>query len=66
MRLILFILCFSITSFSAISQPGPPGDPGGGSGNPTVPITGIEILVGIGGLLGASRFLKNKNNSKGN
>jgi len=60
MRLLFLICVFSLVSFLAISQP--PGDPGGGT--PTVPITGIEILIGIGSLFGASRFLKGKNKSK--
>lgn len=46
-------LCFA--------QPG--GDPGGG-GNPTVPISGIEILIGAGGALGLKKMLgKRKNQS---
>lgn len=41
----------------SLAQPG--GDPGGG-GNPTVPISGIEILLGVGGLYGARKFLQKK------
>ena len=36
-----------------------PGDPGGGV-DPDVPITGIEILLGIGGALGVKRALNKK------
>lgn len=46
-----------ICSFMSLAQPG--GDPGGG-GNPTVPISGIEILLGVGGLYGARKFLQKK------
>jgi len=60
MRSIVLVIFFSAFSWVAIGQPG---DPGGG-GNPTVPITGIEILIGIGSLFGASRFLKSENKSK--
>ena len=38
-----------------------PGDPGG---NPDVPITGIEVLLGIGGALGIKRMLKKKNKNQ--
>ncbi|NOT76599.1 MAG: hypothetical protein HOP08_16845 [Cyclobacteriaceae bacterium] len=40
---------FSLVSVLGFAQPG--GDPGGG-GNPTVPITGIEFLLGGGLLIG--------------
>jgi len=33
----------------------PPGDPGG---NPDVPITGIEYLIGLGALLGIKKIMK--------
>jgi hypothetical protein len=38
-----------------------PGNPGGG--DPDVPITGIEILIGIGSAFGVSRFFKGKGKS---
>jgi hypothetical protein len=60
MRFFFLVILLISISWTAFSQPG---DPGGG-GNPTVPITGIEILIGIGSLFGASRFLKGKNKSK--
>lgn len=56
--LLLLPLLFALV---ASAQPNPPGDPGG---DPDVPITGIELLIGIGSLFGASRFLKSKNKSK--
>lgn len=54
---ILTISLIMICSFMSLAQPG--GDPGGG-GNPTVPISGIEILLGVGGLYGARKFLQKK------
>lgn len=53
---LLFFIFFEITQ--GLAQPGDPG------GDPDVPITGVEILMGIGSLFGASRFLKGKNKSK--
>jgi hypothetical protein len=40
------------------AQPNPPGDP---NTDPDVPITGIELLIGAGALLGVKRALKNRN-----
>jgi hypothetical protein len=37
----------------------PPGDPGGGT-DPDVPITGIEILLAMGGFLGLRKLFTNK------
>jgi hypothetical protein len=37
--------------------PGQPGDPGG---DPEAPITGIEILLAIGGLFGVRHLMKKK------
>lgn len=44
--LIALLLTFS---FTVSAQPGPPDDP-------DVPITGIEILMGVGGLLGLRKL----------
>ncbi len=41
-------------SFKVVAQPGT-GDPGHGQ---PVPITGIEYLIGLGGLLGARKIMK--------
>lgn len=57
---IFTLLVVLLVSVSAFAQPG---DPGGG-GNPTVPISGIEILVGGGALLGLRRLLANKSSRK--
>lgn len=57
------ILLLSCTGLFA--QPGDPGDCGT-LGNPPcdpgqpAPITGIEILIGAGALLGAKRMIKNR------
>lgn len=58
----LFIILFALllNSTPSLSQPG--GDPGGG-GNPTVPISGIEILIGAGGLYGVRKLMKKRNPS---
>lgn len=39
--------------------PGQPSDPGGG-GDPDAPITGIEILLALGGLFGVRHLIKKK------
>jgi len=55
----LLIILMVFTAFAGFAQPGNPG-----GGDPDVPITGIEILIAIGSLFGASRFFKGKNKSK--
>ena len=52
-------IVLSLFLFGALQLFAQPGDPGGG-GDPDVPITGIEILVGIGGALGARKLFKKK------
>ncbi|MFZ5973670.1 MAG: hypothetical protein ACOYXA_18980 [Bacteroidota bacterium] len=47
-----------VVFFCVLPVYGQPGDPGGGQ-DPDVPISGIEWLVGAGGLLG-SRYLWKK------
>ena len=51
--------CFLILSLGAngigFAQPGDPG------GDPDVPISGIELLIVAGGLLGVGRFFKTRN-----
>jgi hypothetical protein len=53
-RLLILICVFMLTGLLAYSQPG---DPGGG-GNPTVPITGVEFLLGGGALLGMKEIVR--------
>jgi hypothetical protein len=60
MRKLLFLSLLCITSFNLLAQPG---DPGGGE-DPDVPITGIEILLGVGGALGARKLAKRKNKTQ--
>lgn len=50
MRKYLVVL-FLISANVLLAQPG---DPGGG-GNPTVPISGIELLIGVGAAYGITR-----------
>jgi hypothetical protein len=55
--LILLITTVSVFSLKeAKSQPGDPGD------DPDVPITGIEVLVGVGGALGLKKMLSKRKN----
>jgi len=49
--IILFVFSAQIT----FAQPG---DPGGG--DPTVPITGIEVLLGMGGAWGLKKVLEKR------
>jgi hypothetical protein len=45
-----------LSTHSLIAQPGaPPPDPGD-----PVPITGIEILIGVGALYGSKRLIENR------
>jgi hypothetical protein len=57
---ILYLLSILFLSFTAVAQPtgGGPGDPD----NP-VPITGIEILLVAGGVLGIRKFFNKKEKS---
>ncbi len=53
-RSTLLLIIFCLVSLITLAQPG--GDPGGG-GNPSVPITGIEFLLGGGMLLGIRKLI---------
>lgn len=54
---IFFILCFMVVPH-VIGQIGPPENP---AGDPdAVPITGLEVLLGAGALLGVKRLLGKK------
>ena len=57
MRRVLLFALFLIISLGTYAQPGDPG------GDPDVPITGIEILVVAGGLLGLKKLLNRSNKS---
>ncbi len=52
----VLILILVILPLMAISQPGNPG------GDPDVPITGIELLLGGGALLGLRQMFKSRKN----
>jgi len=55
----VLILLFFLSSFSLFSQPPcptcPPGDPPSDP-DADVPITGIEVIVGVGALFGAKKY----------
>jgi hypothetical protein len=56
MRSLFFLCLFWLVSTSVGAQPGPPPpDPG-----EPVPISGIEVLLGAGALLGGRQILKRK------
>jgi len=54
----LLILLFIILPLAGMCQPGDPG------GNPDVPITGIEFLVGGGALLGIRKIIATRKSRK--
>lgn len=56
LRKTIVTFCLIIPWFSLLAQPGDPG------GDPDVPITGIEILIGAGALLGVKRAIGHKKN----
>jgi hypothetical protein len=52
---LIFLMILLFLTGSLLAQPG---DPGGGE-NPTIPFSGVEYVLAIGGLFGL-RFLKKK------
>ena len=57
-RLPLLILLFILLPLLGVCQPGDPG------GNPDVPITGIEFLLGGGALLGIRKIMASRKSRK--
>jgi len=55
---VLMGLVFVFAGLMGYAQPTPPGPP---PPNP-VPISGIEILVGVGALLGVKRLIQHRKN----
>jgi len=53
--LLILVLCLPLV---VLAQPGDPG------GDPDVPITGIEILLAMGGFLGLRKFMNSKKENK--
>lgn len=53
--LLILVLCLPLF---VLAQPGDPG------GDPDVPITGIEILLAMGGFLGLRKFMNSKKENK--
>ncbi len=62
MRSSAIFFLFFLLMFVATVAIGQPGDPGGG-GNPT-PISGIEILIGGGAVLGIRKFFHRNKSGK--
>jgi hypothetical protein len=56
---VALIIVMSCSLGVAFAQPGDP------SGDPDVPITGIEVLIGAGGIFGLKKIL-NKRKKKNN
>jgi hypothetical protein len=62
-KMIFVVLSLVLLSFCASAQPGGGGDPGGGK---PVPLSGVELLLLVGGALGGYKFFKrNCSNDKG-
>jgi hypothetical protein len=56
---LIVLVAFLLVSLNSFAQPGDPG------GDPDVPITGLELLLGGGALLGVRKLLnRNSNKSK--
>ncbi len=55
--LLLRIIYSTVLCLLAIGVYAQPGDP---SSDPDVPITGIELLIALGGFLGLRRFMSSK------
>ncbi|NOS55450.1 MAG: hypothetical protein HOP37_04240 [Cyclobacteriaceae bacterium] len=53
-RVLALSFLFCVSAVVVYAQPGDPG------GDPDVPITGIEILIGAGGALGIKKMLKKR------
>lgn len=60
-RKLILACCFSVLSI-VMSYAQPPGDDPGGEEPQDVPITGIEILIGLGGALGIRKLISAKGN----
>jgi hypothetical protein len=56
--LLIFSVGFLLVATDLNAQPGTPTD-----GNPT-PITGIEILIALGGLFGVKKIIDNRRKNK--
>lgn len=56
MKKLLLLLIIGSAFFITNAQPGDPGP------DPDVPITGIEILIGIGGVVGGRKLLQKRTN----
>lgn len=52
-RLLFVVVLVVVLACPALAQPGGGGDPGHGE---PVPLTGLELLIGAGGALGARHY----------
>jgi hypothetical protein len=55
-----FFAILVVSLGSSTFAPAQPGNPGG---DPDVPITGIEVLIGLGGALGLKKMMSKKKNN---
>ncbi len=60
MRFRVFFAIVVVSLGSSTFASAQPGDP---SGDPDVPITGIEVLIGLGGALGLKKMMSKKKNN---
>ena len=66
-KILLVALLLVVTSGGVFAQPDPPDDgefPGDPPDPDDVPITGIEVLLTVGGAWGIKRILDNRRNKK--
>jgi hypothetical protein len=56
-----FVLAFCLTISSVSGQPS---DPNGGKPPGSAPISGVEYLIGLGGLYGVKKILAKKRTTK--
>ena len=54
-RFVFLVFCTAILMFCSLVMVAQPANPAGGDPD-SVPITGIEILLGVGGLLGLKKI----------
>lgn len=57
---IIFTVAICMMSWTQLEAQPTSGDPNGGGKPGTAPISGIEILIGLGGLLGAKKIFDAK------
>jgi len=58
MRRLQILIAIIFIAYSAKAQPGDP--PNGGKPDSSVPLTGVEILVGLGSLFGVKKIFDSR------